>query len=164
MTKCLREIPFGLTLIKFSKRETIETISRCCSYYALALHFQRERDQEHFGCALSSISVFPITHPPLGGNIGHTRQHPSRRVHTSNSFPPFLRNWTEATPGSRSVRTNFSVFKHARMGPIRCAGPESQHFRWEKMRVFPSQYPTARSLRSARKEREATPWVDSSGE
>lgn len=125
----------------------------------------KERETKSTLDALSLLSPFsPITHPPLGGNIGHTRQHPSCRVHTSNSFPPFLRNWTEATPGSRSVRTNFSVFKHARMGPIRCAGPESQHFRWEKMRVFPSQYPTARSLRSARKEREATPWVDSSGE
>ena len=79
-------------------------------------------------------------------------------------FRLFCETGPKRRRGSRSVRTNFSVFKHARMGPIRCAGPESQHFRWEKMRVFPSQYPTARSLRSARKEREATPWVDSSGE
>ena len=125
----------------------------------------KERESKRTSKALSLLSPFsPITHPPLGGNIGHTRQHPSCRVHTSNSFPPFLRNWTEATPGSRSVRTNFSVFKHARRGPKRIEGPVSQHFRWEKMRVFPSQYPTARSFLSARKEREATPWVVSSGE
>ena len=149
----------------FKERDHREHLSLLLVYYVLALHFQRERETKSTLKALSLLYSFsPITHPPLGGNIGHTRQHPSCRVHTSNSFPPFLRNWTEATPGSRSVRTNFSVFKHARMGPIRCAGPESQHFRWEKMRVFPSQYPTARSLRSARKEREATPWVDSSGE
>ena len=63
MTKCLREIPFGLTLIKFSKRETIENISRYCSCYVLALHFQREREQENFEGALSSISVFPDYSP-----------------------------------------------------------------------------------------------------
>jgi len=40
-----RDSIWSETLIKFSKRETFENISRCCSYYVLALHFQRERER-----------------------------------------------------------------------------------------------------------------------
>ena len=39
-----------------------------------------KRESKRTSKALSLLSPFsPITHPPLGGNIGHTRQHPSCR-------------------------------------------------------------------------------------
>jgi hypothetical protein len=48
----------------FKERDHRDHLSLLIVYYVLALHFQRERDQEHFGCALSSsISVFPDYSP-----------------------------------------------------------------------------------------------------
>lgn len=47
----------------FKERDHRDHLSLLIVYYVLALHFQRERDQEHFGCALSFISVFPDYSP-----------------------------------------------------------------------------------------------------
>ena len=47
----------------FKERDHRDHLSLLIVYYVLALHFQRERDQENFEGALSSISVFPDYSP-----------------------------------------------------------------------------------------------------